>query len=232
MPGAIVWGDAFDLRPPKRRFQLIICDPPYGGIVKSKDWDDVAAYAAWYKHCQAVAADNATIVMWGGVGKPGHRPFLEWAAKAEGAGWAGEFITWAKKRAYGVRDKYLFTREEAFILRRGKPVFNIPLLEVKRGYAGYNKDYPAKSEYLRRTNVWTDINELFKGKIHPCQKPDRLYEVLVATHSNPGDWVYDPCAGSCVTARACRNLGRNFYLVEKNLAYIHAAGEVVGDDLP
>ena len=237
--GLVVCGDAFstsvntlvDKYCPK--FQLIIADPPYGNINKNPHWDDVANYDKWFEHCVSRAARYATICMWGGVGKPGDRPFLEWVSRVEKKypEWEGQFVTWAKKRAYGVPDDYLFCREEVFILYRGprgktgQPAFNIPLLEKLRGYEGYNKDYPAKSEFLRRTNVWNDISELFRGKIHPTQKPDKLYEILIATHSTPsgGFDVYDPCAGSGTTARACKNLGRKYVIVEQHRGYLEEA---------
>ena len=211
------------------RFPLVICDPPYGEITREK-WD-VADYSRWMKHCVQVAATDATIAMWGGIGKPKDRPFLEFTSRVE-----SEFpftiknmITWGKKRAYGVADNYLFTREECLILTRGKPTFNIPLLTEadghgKRGYDGYNKKYPAKSEYKRRTNVWTDVTELLRGKIHPTQKPDRLYEILIETHSLPGDIIYDPCAGSGTTARAATKLGRGYCIIERDAEYLKQAG--------
>lgn len=208
------------------RFPLIICDPPYGNILKQKEWDDIAEYNRWFQHCVERARPDATIAMWGGVGKKGDRPFLEWCARVEieNPEWEGQFVTWSKRRAYGTARKYLFTREECFILTRGTPTFTIPLLETKRGYAGYNSDYPAKSEFLRRTLVWTDVNELFKGKIHPAQKPDPLYEIIVKTHSKEGDVVYDPCAGSGTTARAAINTGRFYCIVENERSYLEKAG--------
>ena len=213
------------------RFKLIICDPPYGNINKNKEWDDVAEYNRWFAHCVDRAQKYATICMWGGVGKPGNRPFLEWCSRVEKdfTEWEGSMITWGKRRGYGLSDDYLFTREECFILYRGprgktgNPVFNIPLLSTLRGYDGYSEKYPAKSKYLRRTNVWSDIGELLRGKIHPTQKPDKLYEILVSTHSNEGDIVYDPCAGSGTTARACKTLNRTYCIVEKHRPYLEEA---------
>lgn len=230
--GIVICGDTFssavDNVLKDVKFSLIICDPPYGNINKNKNWDDVANYDKWFTHCVDRAERYATICMWGGIGKPGDRPFLSWISQVETKypEWEGQLITWGKKRAYGVSDDYLFTREECFILYRGprgktsKPTFNIPLLDKLRGYAGYNEEYPAKSEYLRRTNVWTDISELFRNKIHPTQKPDPLYEILVKTHSNEGDTVYDPCAGSGTTARACVNTGRRYVIVEQVKQYL------------
>ena len=92
---------------------------------------------------------------------------------------------------------------------------------MKRGYAGYNKDYPAKSEFLRRTNVWTDVTELFRGKIHPAEKPSRLAEIMIETSSLPGEWVLDPFAGSGSTGVAAANLGRPCLLIEESNCLMH-----------
>jgi len=197
-----VSGDAFEVAI-TGHFPMTIADPPYGRVLK-KHWD-VAAYPRWMALCASRSTPAATICMFGGIGKRGHRPFLEFAANVERdfPEWTVKnWITWKKKRGYGVQDNYLFTREECLILTRGKPVFNVPYLEQLRGYAGYSKKYPARSPYLRRSNVWTDITEILRGKTHIAQKPDKLYRVLIETHSSPGDVVFDPCAGSGTTTCA------------------------------
>jgi site-specific DNA-methyltransferase (adenine-specific) len=129
-------------------------------------------------------------------------------------------ITWKKRRAYGVQWNYLFTREELAYFVKGpmkKPrKFHVPLLDEKRGYAGYNAKYPAKSEFYRRSNVWTDITELMRGKVHPTEKVQRLHEVMIEVHTDPGEWIIDPFAGSGVTGFAARKLGRRFALVESD----------------
>jgi DNA modification methylase len=127
---------------------------------------------------------------------------------------AEQLLTWRKKRAYGKSDAYLFTREECVMLvkgglPKGKPkTFNIPLLAEERDYPGYSKKYPAKSKYLRRTNVWNDVTELLKGKIHPAEKPSRLAEIMIETSSRPGDLIVDLFAGSDSTGLAAEKLGR------------------------
>jgi len=225
--GKVILGSSFDQEVKTEvetlgKFNLIICDPPYGLGKEIASWD-VADYKKWMDVCCEFASDNSTILMWGGIGKKNNRPFLKFAAVFEDifTDWEiKNWITWKKCRAYGTKSNYLFTREECLILTRGEPTFNIPLLEEKRGYTGFNKDYPAKSEYLRRTNVFTDIKELFSGKCHPTQKPDKLYQVLIETHSNEGDYVLDPCAGSLTTARACISTKRKFVCVEMDEGYI------------
>lgn len=209
---------------------LVVTDPPYGNIV-SETWDKVdvsaAEFANWLANFTKMWADVALLgggafYVWGGIGRPNFRPFLHYITMVESDGVLelANLITWSKKRAYGVAHNYLFTREELAYFVKGdikKPRrFNVPLLDEKRGYAGYNAKYPAKSEFYRRTNVWTDITEILRGKIHPTQKPERLMEIPILTHTNPGEWVIDPFGGSGTTAVACRNTGRKFVIIEND----------------
>jgi len=210
---------------------LIIADPPYGNIVDEK-WDKTTSatdHAEWMLSWTNSFADllvpGGAFYVWGGVGTVGHRPLYRYLAEVESrtSFQIANHITWAKKRAYGVQHNYLFTREEYVYLIKGdikKPhTFNVPLLREKRGYAGYNKKYPAKSEFKRRTNVWTDITELLRNKIHPTQKPLDVIKIPIETHTKLHDWVFDPFAGSGVTALAARALNRRFVIVEKDDAY-------------
>lgn len=212
---------------------LIIADPPYGNVV-NEAWDKVKVsdelFADWMIKWTRGWADNCLLpggafYVWGGVGQPGFRPFLRYLSEVEQKGKfeLANLITWSKKRAYGVQNNYLWTREECayFILGDAKKprCFNIPLLDTKRGYAGYNAKYPAKSEFYRRTNVWTDIIEIFQGKLHPTQKKQRVIEIPIEVHTQPGEWVIDPFAGAGTTALACRKLGRKFVMIEADATY-------------
>lgn len=214
------------------KLPLVIADPPYGNIV-DRDWDDVGTddlkFSAWMlnwtKKLELLSLPGAALYVWGGIGKPLFRPFYRYLVEVELTTnyKLSNHITWSKKRAYGVSHNYLFTREELAYFVLGEDIkrprrFEVPLLSEKRGYDGYNKKYPAKSEYLRRTNVWTDVTEIFRGKTHINQKPTRLMEIPIAIHTEPAEWVLDPFAGSGTTALAARSLKRKFVLVEQDIA--------------
>lgn len=227
----VIRGDAFEvaLTWPKASIELIVTDPPYGKILKAK-WDQawqLGDYIQLETLIERLLVPGGTAYVWGGIGTVGHRPFFQWLGGIETRRGLGlhihDLITWRKRRAYGKKDAYLFTREECAMLVKGaKPrTFNIPLLAEKRGYAGYLKNYPAKSEYLRRTNVWTDVTELFKGKIHDAEKPSRLAEIMIETSSNVKEHVVDLFAGSGSTGVAAKKLGRRCTLVEKSDCVMH-----------
>jgi DNA modification methylase len=215
---------------------LTIADPPYGNILKvgwdrAPRWDD-ALFCDWMIGWTRVIAElslpGSALYVFGGVGRPAEngkppfRPFLRYLVEVElrTSYVLSTPITWKKKRAYGIQWGYLFTREEIAYLVLGdrkKPrKFTVPLLDTKRGYAGYDKRYPGKSEFLRRTSVWDDVTEILRGKMHEAQKPERLMEIPIETHTDPGEWVLDPFAGSGTTAMAARKLGRRFVVVERD----------------
>lgn len=217
---------------PEGLFPLVVADPPYGGIVSDK-WDRIEqdqAHANWMcsvaGRLSGYCCEGAAMYWWGGYGKPLNRPFYRFVVDVELAtSWRmANMITWKKKRAYGVQHNYLSTREECAYFIKGdikKPrMFNIPLLDKERGYAGYNSKYPAKSKFLRRTSVWDDVTEILRGKVHTAQKPERLAEIMIEVHTKPGEWVLDPFAGSGSTAIAALNLGRRFVLVENDPASV------------
>ena len=233
----VIRGDSFKIASkwPENCADLIVTDPPYGKIVDEewdKDWDSVD-FDMLGNLIHHILKPGGTAYVWGGIGKVQYRPFLMWLASLEQLVplRIHDIITWCKKRAYGKDNSYLFTREECVMLvkpmsghtlEKTRPkTFHIPLLDEKRGYPGYNKDYPAKSEYLRRTNVWTDVTELFTGKIHPTEKPSRLAEIMIETSSNPNELVVDLFAGSGSTGVAARKLGRRCVLIEKSNCQMH-----------
>lgn len=211
------------------KLPLITNDPPYFNIV-NEGWDkskldDVACckqLIQWTKACEDISLPGATLIMFGGTGKIRFRPYWRYCIEVEHQTnyQIAMPIVWQKRRAYGVKSNYLYTREELLFMVLGnakKPLtFNIPYLDKERGYDGYNKRYPALSKFLRRGSVWNDITEMFSGKIHPTQKPEKLMEVIIATHSNKGDFVGDMFAGSGSTATAARKLDRRFVVVEKD----------------
>lgn len=199
---------------------LLYFDPPYGGVVnESWDncWSSAVAYAQWLygilELYKPLLTPTASVLFWGALGKHNHRPMYQAQMLIEQQNllyWQ-DTITWKKRRAYGSHRRYLFTREELnfYTVDPEKWTFNIPLTNELRGYAGFNKKYPAKSLYKRVSNVWVDIPELMRPK-RVCEKPDPITERVIRTHSNQGDLVCDPFCGLGTTARVSEKLGRRF----------------------
>ena len=60
---------------------------------------------------------------------------------------------------------------------------------------------------------------------HPTQKPLALISYLTKTYSNKGELVLDFTMGSWTTARACKDLGRNFIGFELSEKYCKVGEE-------
>lgn len=212
---------------PNESVDLFLIDPPYFGIVDDtwdNQWKDETAYVDWLVNLVKLTSNfvkpTGSVLMFGGIGKHGSHPLFKVMNAIETSAHCGDapyffrnMITWKKRRAYGKSHDYLFCREEVVwysaSAERTHVTFNVPYLDVKRGYEGFNKKYPAKSEYKRVSNVWDDIPELMRPK-RSCQKPLPLLERLIQTHSNPGDLVVDFFAGTGSTGVAALQLGRKF----------------------
>lgn len=205
---------------PKESVDLFLIDPPYYGIVEEtwdNQWKSISDYVDWLSDLILDAVPKlkpkGSLIMFGGIGKHGAHPLFDVMRRAEQWLTFRNMITWKKRRAYGKSHDYLFCREEILWYSRSaertEVTFNIPLLDVKRGYAGFNSKYPAKSEYKRVSNVWDDIPELMRPTRN-CEKPLPLLRRLISTHSNPGDLVVDFFAGTGSTGVAALQLGRRF----------------------
>jgi site-specific DNA-methyltransferase (adenine-specific) len=90
----------------------------------------------------------------------------------------------------------------------------------------YNWKHSEKRDNTKRnpksiiniSSVSAECNNV--NRVHPTQKPVALFEYLIKTYTNEGDLVLDNCAGSGTTGVACKNLNRNFILIEKEQEYI------------
>lgn len=64
-----------------------------------------------------------------------------------------------------------------------------------------------------------------RNKLHPTQKPTKLFEYLIESSSNKGDTILDNCVGSGTTGVACINTKRDFIGIELDKDYFKTAQE-------
>lgn len=62
-------------------------------------------------------------------------------------------------------------------------------------------------------------------RIHPTQKPCKLFEMILRNYSKENDLILDCFSGSGTTAIACHNLKRRFICIEKDIDYYNASVE-------
>ena len=80
--------------------------------------------------------------------------------------------------------------------------------------------------------AWTSFDKVLKkftmcnkmgGKIHPTQKPCKLYEWLLMNYAKEGDKILDTHLGSGSIALACHNLGFELTACELDKEYFDAS---------
>ncbi len=85
------------------------------------------------------------------------------------------------------------------------------------------------------TDVWwqTIVSPTGSEKTgYPTQKPVKILQRIVRVHTNPGDLVVDPFAGSGTTGEAAARLGRGYLLVDENPEAVRVMRERLAWDEP
>lgn len=119
-------------------------------------------------------------------------------------------------------------------LRTYNPIMREGFEPYRRKRSGHTADvYKA----LKNTQTWnTDgsrypqtvvkiANPNHKKAFHPTEKPVALPAYFIRTFSNPGEVVFDPCAGSGSTLIAARETGRQYIGSEIDTDYYQQATE-------
>ena len=106
-------------------------------------------------------------------------------------------------------------------------------LNSSRCFIIWDKKQPEKFSLAMCEMAWTSFDANAKiyrrsihaeqGKIHPTQKPVKLYEWLLMNYAQPNDKILDTHGGSMSIALACHNLGFDLDLWELDEDY-HKAG--------
>lgn len=101
------------------------------------------------------------------------------------------------------------------------------------GMGDLKGDYAPQHEFIIYCNQGKDLNgrrdsAIIKEKrtgnnLHPTEKPVYLMQYLIEKSSKEGDLVLDCFGGSGTTARACKDMNRDFILIEKEQKYCDIA---------
>jgi len=105
----------------------------------------------------------------------------------------------------------------------------------------WDKLQPENMSFGMFDYAWTSFdgaNKIFrrsvqdeKGKIHPTQKPVKLYEWLLINYAKSGDRILDTHLGSMSSVIACANLGFEITGCELDADYFDAGCKRVVDSL-
>lgn len=212
---------------PDNSIDLIIADPPYYKIVEDywdNQWDTVEDWVEWHKQwileCKRILKDIGSFYYYGGVSNIAHIKLLL-DNYFEFRNW----ITWHKKRGYGTKKNWLFTREELlFYTKSDNYKFKVMYSEQAGTSNASKKRFKETGKGLRLSNVWNDILEMGWNNTGKCkisaEKPVKIGERIILSSTDEGDLVYIPFAGSGSEILACKNLNRMWIATETNKQYI------------
>lgn len=73
------------------------------------------------------------------------------------------------------------------------------------------------------SGFWQEKGMQKEARIHPTQKPVRLYEWILSNYAKPGQKIFDSHMGSGSSAIACNNMNYEMVGCELDIDYYHAA---------
>ena len=222
----VIHGDCLDVMGgiPDGSIDMILCDLPYG--TTACKWDTIIPFEPLWEQYKRIIKDNGAIVL------TASQPFTSALVMSNVKMFKYEWV-WDKRLPSGFQiAKYrpMQRHENIVVFSDGTPKYNPIMTEQKPrkggGFKVSSMSSPIKNvdEKLRNyTEKYPQsILEFYKRDkeaVHPTQKPVALFEYLIRTYTDEGDTVLDNCAGSGTTGVACKNLKRNFILIEKDAGY-------------
>lgn len=238
----IIQGDCLEVMPnmPDKSIDMILCDLPYG--TTACKWDTIIPFEPLWKEYKRIIKDNGAIILFG------NEPFSSYL-RLSNLGWYRYDLIWRKTKApnfiFGNKQPMKLT-ENIVVFYNKQPIYNPIYQKIigrccgnkkTRGSANMHNEIVGcsvkklKYNKVPRKKLPNNIIEMsnaYNGKIkrlHPTQKPVPLFEHLIKTYTNEGNLVLDNCAGSGTTGVACKNLGRNYILIEKEEKYVEISRE-------
>ena len=210
----------------RAKARLAIHDPPYNvAAFELRDASDFVAWCRkWIRATYDFLHDDASLYVWIGADqRDGFQPLPDFMIMMRGQRFRPKsFITMRNQRGYGTQKNWMAVRQELLYYVKGSPCFNVEYTDIPRILKGYYKTVGgrvtenserSKSENIRASNVWVDIQQVFyrmEENVSGCfaQKPLKSVERIVRASSCAGDLVIDFFAHSGTTLLACERLGR------------------------
>ena len=223
----VIQGDCLEVMKdiPDKSIDMILCDLPYG--TTACKWDTIIPFEPLWEQYKRIIKDNGAIVL------TASQPFTSALVMSNPKWFKYEWV-WDKRLPSGFQiAKYrpMQRHENVIIFSNGTPKYNPIMTEQKPRKGGGFKVSSSSSPIKNVDGELRDYTEKYpqsilefykrdKLMVHPTQKPVALMEYLIKTYTNEGDLVLDNAAGSGSTGVACKNLNRNYILIEKEPEYI------------
>lgn len=218
-PNSIIQGDCLEILPKIKGKIVIVTDPPFNIGYHYNDYDDNIGSDEYDEMLQSVFQDNPFVVI--------HYPEEIYKIASQINKFPEKIISWV------------------YNSNTAKQHRDIAFFDIKPDLKKYGQDYknPTDKRIAKRIAEgkrarlydWWEVNQVknvSKEKTdHPCQMPLEVMKRICAIL--PEDYlIVDPFAGSGTTGVACKELGRNFILIEKDPKYIEIINHRVFNKSP
>ena len=227
----IIQGDCLEVMKifADKSFDMILADLPYG--TTACKWDTIIPFEPLWAQYKRIIKDNGAIVL------TASQPFTSALVMSNIKMFKYEWI-WEKENApTGLHAKTQPMKAHENVLVFGGNKYNPQKTKGhKNAPSGKNKsseiygETKAKQKYSidksgeRYPKSIQKFNNVWRSeRYHPTQKPVALFEYLIKTYTSEGELILDNVAGSGTTGVACKNLKRNFILIEKDPEYCKLA---------
>jgi site-specific DNA-methyltransferase (adenine-specific) len=231
----IYLGDCLDLMSniDDKSVDMILCDLPYG--TTACKWDSIIPFEPLWNQYKRIIKDNGTIVL------TSMQPFTSALVMSNIKMFKYDWI-WKKPKGTGhlnAKKQPLRDKEDILVFAKGQTKYNPQFSEGKpyknkagKNHSGTNSRTDSYGKYSdfrydnpgkRYPKQVIECGVVERGTLHPTQKPVELFEYLIRTYTDENDLVLDNCAGSGTTGVACKNLNRNYILMEKDPSYFEIA---------
>lgn len=209
---------------------IILCDLPYG--MTACKWDSIIPLDLLWKQYKRIIKDKGIIIL------TSAQPFTSKLVLSNPEMFKYELI-WLKTRpsnVFNAKKMFMKWHENILIFYKELSAFNPIMFKgksyVKKHYlqnrekgifgkTGEKEGHISENKGLFYPKTVIEVSNPNHKSLHPTEKPVALFEYLIKTYTNKGDLVLDNCIGSGTTAVACKQTGRNFIGIEKELKYVN-----------
>lgn len=220
---------------PNHSIDMVLCDLPYG--TTQCRWDCVIPFDQLWQHYSRIVKHNGAILMFGA------EPFSSMLRMSNISNYKYDWI-WEKGEATGYlnsKKQPLRAHETISVFYQKQPTYipqmthgHVRKVSLKGDkntplYRHQSREVPYDSTSRYPRSVLRFSKDKQRQSLHPTQKPIGLCEYMIKTYTNEGDVVLDNCCGSGTTGVACKNLNRNFILIEKDSEYVEIARKRIAD---
>tara|TARA_R110000803_G_scaffold13218_3_gene37284 strand:+ start:800 stop:1543 length:744 start_codon:yes stop_codon:yes gene_type:complete len=236
-------GDCLELMDgiPDKSVDMILADLPYG--TTNCKWDSVIDLSRLWEHYNRIIKDNGAIVLFA------QTPFDKVLGSSNLKMLKYEWI-WEKTQATGhlnAKRMPMKSHENILVFYKKPPKYNpqktqghkrkVSTAHHKRntstgeiyGKSDNFRDYDSTERYPRSIQEFASDKQ--KLNLHSTQKPLLLCEYLIKTYTDEGDLVLDNVCGSGTTGVACKNLNRDYILIEKELEFVNITKDRILNNL-